>query len=239
MLGLFVHGYGMDCTYLGHSAFLLETENVYLLFDYTKGSLTLPALDKPLVVFVSHRHGDHFSPEIFGLAKREGRTTFVLSSDIATHHAGGVESVVWLGPYEEAEVEGIAIRTLKSTDEGVAFILEMEGKTLYFAGDLNHWHWNGESEEYNRQMEEDYHQELRLLPRALDVAFVPVDPRLEDAYSLGAKDLLEQISVKYLVPMHLWGAYELCSRLAQELQEQNLTTAVAILHAEPQTWRIV
>ncbi len=238
MLGLFVHGYGMDCTYLGHSAFLLETGNVFLLFDYTKGSLELPSLDKPLVVFASHRHGDHFSPEIFGLAKREGRTTFVLSSDIATHHAASVESVVWLGPYEEADVEGVAIRTLKSTDEGVAFILEVEGKIIYFAGDLNHWHWNGESEAYNRQMEEDYHQELRLLPLALDVAFVPVDPRLEDAYSLGVKDLLERISVTHLVPMHLWGAYELCSRLARELKEHNLNTAVTVLHAEPQTWRI-
>lgn len=238
MLGLFVHGYGMDCTYLGHSAFLLETENVYLLFDYTKGSLELPSVGKPLVVFASHRHGDHFSTEIFGLAKRKGRTTFVLSSDIATHHAAGLESVVWLGPYEEAEVENVAIRTLKSTDEGVAFILDMDGKAVYFAGDLNHWHWNGESEEYNRQMEEDYHQELRLLPRSLDVAFIPVDPRLEDAYILGAKDLLERISVTHLVPMHLWGAYELCARLAQELKEQNLTTAVALLHTEPQTWRI-
>ena len=239
MLGLFVHGYGMDCTYLGHSAFLLETEHAYLLFDYTKESLKLPAGEKPLVVFASHRHGDHFNPRIFALAKRTGRTTFVLSSDIATHHATKVDNVVWLGPYEEAEVEGVGIRTLKSTDEGVAFIVEADGKTVYFAGDLNHWHWNGESEEYNHQMEEDYHQELRLLPRFLDVAFVPVDPRLEDAYSLGAKDLVKRVSVTQLVPMHRWGAYELCAKLEAELRALDITTAVTVLHTEPQTWRIV
>ena len=65
---LFVHGYGMDCTYLGHSTFLLETEHAVLLFDYTGGPLSLPEGEKPLLVFASHRHGAHFNEAIFPLA---------------------------------------------------------------------------------------------------------------------------------------------------------------------------
>ncbi|MEA5027464.1 MAG: MBL fold metallo-hydrolase, partial [Sphaerochaeta associata] len=64
----------MDCTYLGHSTFLLETEHAVLLFDYTCGPLSLPEGEKPLLVFASHRHGDHFNEAIFPLAKRKGDT---------------------------------------------------------------------------------------------------------------------------------------------------------------------
>ncbi len=109
-----------------------------------------------------------------------------------------------MGPYEEDIVEGLVVKTLKSTDEGVAFVVEVEGKTIYFAGDLNHWHWEGESKQYNEEMANNYHKELALLPGHLDIAFVPVDPRLGSFYSLGAKDLVETVSVDMLVPMHMW-----------------------------------
>ena len=192
---LFVHGYGMDCTYIGHSTFLLETEHVLLLFDYTGGPLEIKDEKKSLLVFSSHRHADHFNESIFSLARREGNTVFILSSDIATHLVPQNVQVRWMGPYEEVSIDEAAVRTLKSTDEGVAFVLQVDGKTIYYAGDLNHWHWEGESEAYNLQMKRDYYAELRLLPAKLDIAFVPVDPRLGPFYSLGAKDLVERVKV--------------------------------------------
>ena len=42
---------------------------------------------------------------------------------------------------------GAEIRTLRSTDEGVAFVVHYAGKTIYHAGDLNWWHWEGEPDE--------------------------------------------------------------------------------------------
>ncbi|MGE4585256.1 MAG: MBL fold metallo-hydrolase [Sphaerochaeta sp.] len=225
----------MDCTYLGHSAFLVETDEEYLLFDYTKGALALRLEDKPLLVFASHRHGDHFHASIFDLAKRKGRTTFVLSSDIPASQVPSSCHVRWMGPYEENMVDHVAIRTLKSTDEGVAFIVVVAGKTLYFAGDLNHWHWEGERDAYNRKMASDYHAQLKLLPKMLDVAFVPVDPRLGAFYNLGAKDLVAQVQVDTLVPMHFWGDDTVCVKLQDELKGSVRT----ILHPEKelQTWR--
>ena len=59
----------MKITYIHHSSFLVETEENYFLFDYFEGKLPQLKEDKPLLVFASHRHGDHFSPVIFDLVK--------------------------------------------------------------------------------------------------------------------------------------------------------------------------
>ena len=69
-------------TYLGHSGFLAELPEALLLFDYYIGSLPELPADKPLYVFVSHRHGDHFNPAIFRLTEKYGQVTFFLSHDI-------------------------------------------------------------------------------------------------------------------------------------------------------------
>ena len=50
----------MKITYIHHSAFLVETESAYLLFDYFQGKLPEFSEEKPLYVFASHRHPDHF-----------------------------------------------------------------------------------------------------------------------------------------------------------------------------------
>jgi len=226
----------MNCTYLFHSTFLLEAEHALLLFDYTGGPLELPDEKKCLLVFASHRHGDHFNEAIFSLAQRQGGpTVFILSSDIATHLVPHHVQVRWMGPYEEISIHDVAVRTLASTDEGVAFVIQAEGRTIYYAGDLNHWHWEGESEAYNQQMKRDYHAELKLLPTKLDIAFVPVDPRLGPFYSLGAKDLVERVKVKTLIPMHFWKDSSVCANLKAELKD----TGVEVLQLtnEIQTWR--
>ena len=51
-------------TFLGHSGFLVELDNACLLFDWSEGALP-PLPQKPLLVFASHRHQDHFQPRIF------------------------------------------------------------------------------------------------------------------------------------------------------------------------------
>ena len=76
----------MNITYIHHSAFLVETASAWLLFDYFEGELPAIPVEKPLYVFSSHIHADHFSRKIFGLA-RPG-VTFLLSADIpADAHA--------------------------------------------------------------------------------------------------------------------------------------------------------
>ena len=70
----------MKLTYLFHSGFALETDTCVLVFDYWKDPASvMPALlgaGKPLYVFSSHFHEDHFDREIFSwrTAARAGVT---------------------------------------------------------------------------------------------------------------------------------------------------------------------
>ena len=80
----------MKVTYIHHSSFLVETDENYFLFDYFEGELPEFKEDKPLLVFASHRHGDHFSPVIFELAGKHKKTGFVLSDDIWKESAGRI-----------------------------------------------------------------------------------------------------------------------------------------------------
>ena len=116
----------MRVTYLGHSGFLVELEDTYFLFDYYKGSLPKMDTEKKILVFVSHAHYDHYRKEIFTLRDSFSRIRFVLSSDIFVREA---EDVVSMKPNEETVVFGCRIRTLRSTDEGVAFLVHYRGRT--------------------------------------------------------------------------------------------------------------
>ena len=62
-------GLTLTVTYIGHSGFLLETEDAYFLFDYFKGTIPELKNNKSIIVFSSHRHHDHFNPEILNLLK--------------------------------------------------------------------------------------------------------------------------------------------------------------------------
>ena len=54
----------MNVTYIQHSGFSVDFADMMLVFDYWMGEITIPE-DKPVYVFVSHAHHDHFNEEIF------------------------------------------------------------------------------------------------------------------------------------------------------------------------------
>lgn len=200
----------MQVTYIHHSGFLVETDRFYYLFDYEKGPL--PEMDpaKPILVFSSHSHGDHYNPQVFSLLKASGMAVIqaVLSDDIpiptnvnALPVAPEKEYV--LGPQQK-------LTTFRSTDLGVAFLLEDQGNLIYHAGDLNDWVWDEETDAYNQEMTANYRQQIRLLAqklghREIDLAFVVLDPRQEKDYDRGLCCFLENIPVKQVYPMHYWG----------------------------------
>ena len=55
-----------------HSGFLVETAKRYFIFDYYKGELPKLNPDKPVYVFASHGHQDHYEPKVFELLKQQG-----------------------------------------------------------------------------------------------------------------------------------------------------------------------
>ena len=62
----------MQITRIFHSGFLVETARRYFIFDYYKGELPKLNPDKPVYVFASHGHQDHYEPKVFELLKQQG-----------------------------------------------------------------------------------------------------------------------------------------------------------------------
>ena len=149
-------------TYLGHSGFLAELEDVCLLFDYYKGELPEMDPDQKMAVFVSHSHYDHYRKDIFRLRDQFGQIRFILSDDVP---AAEEEDVIFVRPNECREVLGLDITTLRSNDEGVAFLVKYKNRTIYHAGDLNWWHWEGEPDAYNTKMRRSYQSEINKLQK--------------------------------------------------------------------------
>ena len=216
----------MKITYIHHSCFLVETERFYYLFDYEKGKLPEMNREKPIYVFSSHSHHDHYNPEIFSLLKEKGMQNVhaVLSDDIK---APAGENVLLVAPKQEYQLEGQRnLHTLRSTDLGVAFLLEENGRLLYHAGDLNDWVWEEESDSYNEEMTANYRRQIQLLSetlngREIDTAFVVLDPRQEKDYDRGLCYFLEQLPVKAVYPMHYWGKPEIIDTFLKDHPEHS------------------
>ena len=205
----------MRVTFLAHSGFFLELETASLLFDWWKGELPPLLADRPLLVFASHRHEDHFTPAIFSLAEGGRNVRFLLGKDIRLTERNrarwdlsddvAARCLALGGGETVSPVPGVTVETLPSTDEGVAFLVSLEGKTLFHAGDLNWWHWEGEDKAWNRNMEVNFKRYCEpLRGRHMDLAMFPIDPRLGEDGFRGARYFLELTDTACLLPMHQW-----------------------------------
>ena len=222
----------MKIHYIHHSSFLAELETMTLLFDYTEGTLPEIRKDKPLLVFASHRHGDHYSEKVLDIRKEHENTRFIFSDDIWRSRLPKerLEDITSMKPGEELGLrfadgritersfdEGEAnmkVLTFCSTDEGVAFLVKAEGRVLYHAGDLNNWYWEGEPGDWNETMAKRYTEEVdKMKGMCIDAAFLPLDPRQENAFYLGFDEFMRKIKVSHAFPMHCWGDFSVIRKL--------------------------
>lgn len=211
----------MKITYIHHSGFLVETENRYLLFDYYKGKLPEFNPEKPLYVFVSHVHHDHFDSKVFQAGADGQKRRYILSSDIPSRSIplGCRPYAVRMNPHENWNDGSVFVETLASTDQGVAFWVVTDGKAVYHAGDLNDWYWDGDDED--QKQEQDYLQEMqRIKGRHADVAFVPVDPRLGRNAILGLDYFTRYVDASVIFPMHCWDKYQVIGAIKRMPQSE-------------------
>lgn len=214
----------MKITYIGHSGYFVEFSDCCCLFDYyTGGYPQLPA-KKPLFIFVSHHHPDHYNPEIYKLAEQMQKIWYILPPDLNLRRAvlplsnEQVQELLQEGKSghflrvkarncyilkeEEAELE---IETLRSTDCGVAYLVSCKGQVVFHAGDLNWWAQENGTKQENNNMKALYTREIdRLAGRAVHAAFLPLDPRQGACYWYGFDYFLRTIKPKYAFPMHYW-----------------------------------
>ncbi len=202
----------MKITYIYHSSFLIEFESCYMLFDYFKGNIPFINKNKPIYIFSSHSHSDHFNKIILEIFKNFN-SKYILSRDIFKKYKIENENITYVYGNREYEIDNIKIKTLKSTDLGVAYIVECENKTIFHSGDLHFWVWQEETKQYNNNMEANYKREIeKLKDTNIDIAFIPLDPRQGSWYYKGMEYILSNVKIKNVFPMHSMENYDLIDK---------------------------
>ena len=224
----------MKVTYLKHSGFMVESRNYIYLFDYIGGNIDKAIKsDKKIYVMVSHIHDDHFSKIIFDIATKHDNVTYILSYDVVKKIKKNAIlskmteqlNIIRVQAHEKYKIDDIVVETLKSTDEGVAFIVSEKDGTMYHAGDLNWWHWDGEPKSWNRNMEVNFKREIdSMRGRKIDIAFVPLDPRQEEAYYMGMDYFIKNVGANEIYPMHFWGEPRIIDRYKSEYGGENIVS---------------
>ncbi len=246
----------MKITYIHHSTFCVEIEGKVLVFDYYNGKGVpgceyhgkMPEFPQktPIYVFSSHSHRDHFDLEVLNWSERYENIYYIFAKEVKKKLGNSVlkrlgfgedikEKITYVKPGELYEAGDAAVETLLSTDSGVAFLVNVSGRTIYHAGDLNWWRWEEETDVFNRYQEAVYKQQINLLrDRQIDVSFVVADPRLKQNQFLGMDYFLEQVRTGFVIPMHLWKHYEQIEKYLDMPEHQKLQDKVLLLKKENQ-----
>lgn len=205
-----------------HSGFIIKVKDRVLVFDCLDTNLSKHFSDKDNVyVFISHGHSDHFERKIFDWERKNSRIKYFLGYDIEMNESK--ENYYSMESYQSIDIEGLNIQSFGSTDRGISFLVTIDDIGIFHAGDLNWWHWENDSKDAQRKEAEDFKKEVNLLTdKKIDIAFVPVDPRLGEYYYLSAEYFAKIIEPKLLVPMHFSSEFSITKRIKNKLKEYNL-----------------
>lgn len=216
-------------TYIYHDCFIVETTTALLVFDYWKNplastlpthTLLQPAIEgKPLYVFVSHHHKDHFNKEIFEWGEWVQSVRYVMSADTYAlcRHIFNPDSaykgtkvkpmrLTLLRPGENFSDGVINVDAFGSTDIGNSYVVTADGFSIMHAGDLNAWIWKDDSlpEEVAEQTDKflAIAEDIKKVYPSLDYCMFPVDARIGTDYFTGARLLCRMIDISHFFPMH-------------------------------------
>lgn len=226
-------------TYIWHDCFVVEIPSATLVFDYWRdvdgtapespGFLGSVRKDKPIYVFVSHFHKDHYNPDIFSWPSLGFDVRYFVSVDVwkrmrhivspTSVYAGPKvdrDRVVVLRPGASYFGSGVSVKAFPSTDVGNSWLVEIDGRRIFHAGDLNAWIWRDESPVSEVQAGLDaFHACLVPIAEALkgagansgpglpiDYCFFPVDSRIGSGYYEGARFFLSKFDVRNFFAMH-------------------------------------
>lgn len=229
--------------YIYHSGFTVETENAFLIFDYYKhpdSNESLASKDvltpenlkskKRVFIFSSHSHGDHFNPKILKWQQYNNNTEYILSSDIEIKDMKPNYTVISEG--EEKSIKDIYVKAYGSTDIGISFLVKMDGLTIFHAGDLNWWHWKEDSLEERTLAEKAFKENISIIKAQqsnIDIAFFPVDSRLEEFYYIGGEYFIKELHPKLLIPIHFGDDFSATRNFAEKFNIPQ-TTCIEITH---------
>ncbi|HEY8892167.1 MAG TPA: MBL fold metallo-hydrolase [Clostridium sp.] len=221
--------------YIYHSGFYIKTKNHFLIFDYYKEpmrtnqiqTLLLPEKIKKMnnvYVFSSHSHADHFNYQILDWENDNNDIQYIFSSDIKIENIK--PNYNFIEENEEKLFKDVYVKAYGSTDIGISFVVKVDGLTIFHAGDLNWWKWKEDSLEEQNLSESSFKAHIEKLKKEkpIDIAFFPVDPRLQEFYYLGGEYFANQIQPSLLIPMHFGDDVVITKKFAKKMEKINIKT---------------
>jgi hypothetical protein len=238
----------IKCWYGGQSGFIIETQEETFVFDWYRSSMPQLNKEKPVYIFISHLHLDHYNPRIFTLMEEYDVPEIYLGYDRDETQTQGfldkispsVEDVLSCFKGEQRLITDFgSVSSLYSTDLGVAFVVKAGEHTFFHAGDLfwrphlsfNEFKQQGSDatlDKYNmvvpsneRTFKEYTHPLSEVGP--ISYAMLPMDPRWSDYGMRTVRHYLEIADIKVFSPMHLWEKWDFttdCISLYPEMAKQ-------------------
>ena len=215
--------------YTEHSGWVVKTANHFLVFDYFKpdpppdqpglaNGTIVPAeiKDQAVTVFISHNHGDHFTPAVFDWKKEIKDITYITG-----FNPEGKDGYMVLPPHEKKSLNGMEIIAIESNDSGQGYFVKVDGVTIFHPGD----HANRQrdfSGPFKKEI--DYLADLGL---KADILFLPVSGcGFGDIISVkkGGYYTMDRLSARHVFPMHSAGnplQYHLFAKEAKERGYEN------------------
>ena len=237
--------YKVKVTYLFNSGFVVETRRHLLVFDFYREAADRPArkilretdlpeflqTDQMVYIFASHHHADHYNPAILSWEKFRTGLTYILSDDINLREKPKRYHLV--AADRQLEIDTLQLKTIGSTDQGVAFLVKVDELSIFHAGDLNWWYWWDDRPAEIAEMERRFKGEIaKISGEHVDLAFFPVDPRLAGYFHYGGRYFMEKVQPGIFFPMHFGLDYEIIERFAYEVRD--LPSAVMKIKESPE-----
>lgn len=203
-----------------HSGVMVETKNSQLYFDVISDQKAFVDMSKKQYYFVSHAHNDHYDPKVFQVSSHN--TNLIISDEIENQPEGHV--ITRVVPNKMYKIDNLTIKTFDSTDSGVAFFVAVEDVNVFHSGDLNWWHWENRPVLEQRSEEMAYKAIVsNLNGEKIDIAFVPIDPRLKSAASLAVRHFIEEVDVKTIFPIHFGESFKILNEiLANDIKDERV-----------------
>ncbi len=224
--------------YLYHDGFAVETKNFFLIFDYynnrpqnsdatlENGVIDITSIKskKNIYVFVSHAHHDHFNDVIFSWSNINPHIKYIMSCDVPLRDYKS--NYYFIFANKELIFQGIKIKTFGSTDIGVSFFIDVDGLTIFHAGDLNWWHWKHTCIENQETMELNFKKEVwKIAEENINIAFFPTDPRLEEFSHIGGEYFIRKVRPNLFIPMHFWDDYSMPQKFYNKVKNDKTNIA--------------
>lgn len=203
--------------YCGHSGWVVETKNHFLVFDYlsqahyqnpslVNGSVSPEEIkDKEVIVFVSHDHSDHYDQVIHSWAAGNKNIQYVFGfkpeeSSVHGENAYPGTSYEFIENNQQKVIDGVEVTTFKSTDTGQGFLVRADGVTIYHPGDHA---WFADEDEIPFKKEVDF---VASQATNIDIAFLPVSgcPSRwkKESIIAGFMYSLDKLNPNQVYPMH-------------------------------------